>query len=543
MGYPCVPIFIATYNPDEGEISPHFSDRMAISLSTDMNSLSLKQRVEVVYNVINFSGDVEERMKDQSEFTETNARLQDEELRTNISNGRQNLSKVRMSNEQILYLCEEASRAGCEGQRAEIYATHIAKASAALDGRVQVNVQDLETGIFFAILPRSKFILENKNEPTSADEDMQSVLTSFDDVAPFPQPQNGMEEERAQEEETEQDKMEQIEQDNQSQEQADETQNEEEEFEIPTQFMFGVDMVPIDPNILNLAQLTRKGEGGKRSKLYNLERGKYVKPIFPRGEHRGKIAVGATLRAAAPFQISRRSRAQGTKREHRAVFVQKDDFRIKRMTRKSGALIVFVVDASGSMALNRMDAAKGAAISLTSEAYKARDKVCLISYHDRSAEVIVPPTRSTTVVKRRLEEMPCGGGSPLTHALTLAAKVALNEKKIKKDCGKVFIILLTDGRANVPMCVSMGEQFDPLLYPSIDGRPTKKFLREEVITFSRTLATLDFNMIVIDTEDPLVATGIGRQIATAARGTYYRLDPRDVITVKEISEGVQKSNF
>ena len=208
--------------------------------------------------------------------------------------------------------------------------------------------------------------------------------------------------------------------------------------------------------------------------------------------------------------------AEGTKKEGKVVYVDKNDFRIKKLTRKSGALIIFVVDASGSMALNRMDAAKGAAISLLSEAYKARDKICLVSFHHDHSEVIVPPTKSTALTKSRLEGMPCGGGSPLSHALTIASKVAINEKKIKKDVGKVIIVLLTDGRANVPLCVSMGEGFDPTLLPSIDGRPSKQFLRDEAISCATIYRKLGLDLLVIDFEDKFVGTGIA-QVRIGAR--------------------------
>jgi magnesium chelatase subunit D len=202
--------------------------------------------------------------------------------------------------------------------------------------------------------------------------------------------------------------------------------------------------------------------------------------------------------------------AEGTRKEGKMVYVDKNDFRIKRLSKKSGALVIFVVDASGSMALNRMDAVKGAAISLLSEAYKARDKICLVAFHHDHAEVIVPPTKSIALTKTRLEGMPCGGGSPLSHALTTASKVAINEKKVKKDVGKVIIVLLSDGRANVPMCVSVGEGFDPLLLPSIDSRPTKKFMNDEAISIAKTLRKLGLDLVVIDFEDKLVGTGIAQ---------------------------------
>jgi magnesium chelatase subunit D len=195
------------------------------------------------------------------------------------------------------------------------------------------------------------------------------------------------------------------------------------------------------------------------------------------------------------------------------------------MARKAGSLVVFVVDASGSMALNRMGAAKGAALTFLKEAYKCRDKICLIAFHENKAETIVPPTKSMALTKSRLEGMPCGGGSPLTHALMMAMKIGVNTKKIKQDVGRVVIVLLTDGRNNVPMCVSEGEEFDPSVDPeSKNGAPSRKFLRDEALAVAKMLAALDdFNVLCIDTEDKFVGTGIARDITAAAGGTYVHL--------------------
>ena len=485
-----------------------------MSLLTDFDALTVSERVEAVTNVINFAGDCELGELDQYQLKESIARAKDEELKKSISYARKLINQVDISSDQIFYLCQEATRAGCDGHRGEIFATHIAKACAALDRRIQVNEEDLKAAVRLALWPRSKYFISNmesdsnENELGEQDEILQA---NSHDSSPSP---IDMQEEKMYPEHKLEPKNEDIihQPEIDSKMEEEEEQKDTELLAIPDQFMFAPNMIPIDPNLLMLMGRTKRGKGGKGSKIYNLERGRFVKAIFPSGSRRGRIAVGATLRAAAPYQKVRRQIAIDTGSEMKVVYVDKSDFRIKRMNRKSGALIILVVDASGSMALNRMDSAKGAAISLLSEAYKARDKVSLIAFHQKQADILVPPTKSTALTKTRLENLPCGGGSPLADALLCAYKIALNELKVKKDVGKGIVVLIADGRCNIPLYISRGEVYDPSLIPSVNGRPTKQFLQDEVLECAKMYTNLDLDLLVIDTEDKFVGVGIGKVI-------------------------------
>ena len=240
------------------------------------------------------------------------------------------------------------------------------------------------------------------------------------------------------------------------------------------------------------------------------------------------FAVDATLRASAPYQKSRRLRAIGTPNESRGVHIEQSDVRIKKMARKAGSLIIFVVDASGSMALNRMNAAKGAAMSLLTEAYQSRDQICLIPFQGEAADVLLPPTKSIAMASRRLEQMPCGGGSPLAHAIQLASLTGINAQK-SGDIGKVVVVLISDGRANVPLCTSMGEEFDPAAdEESKDGKPSRTYLKDEVLACAKKLGALQgFNLLCIDTENKFISTGLAKEIADAAMGRYHQLAKAD----------------
>mmetsp|Transcript_14160 Transcript_14160/g.42333 ORF Transcript_14160/g.42333 Transcript_14160/m.42333 type:complete len:743 (-) Transcript_14160:1982-4210(-) len=494
--YPCKPILVATFNPEEADVRDHILDRIAVSLSVDAVPLSLEERIEAVEGVLSFSGDKSQLGKADAPSWEEVVEME-EQLKTRIVFAREELKETQLSEQQMTYICEEASRAGCQGQRAELFAVQVARASAALEGRA-VEADDLRQAVKLAIMPRGTF-LENQMD----DMDMQMPPPP---PPPPPPQQQELDEEQDQEDQPD------VEDEQEEQEQEDQP---DEAPQMPEEFMFDIEGTPIDPELLAFAQKQKSGKSGGRGLIFSQERGRYIKPMLPKGKVR-RLAVDATMRTAAPFQAGRRKRAVGTPDEKRKVFIEQSDVRVKRMARKAGSLIIFMVDASGSMALNRMNAAKGACMSLLEEAYQSRDKISLIPFQGDAAEVLLPPTKSIAMATRRLESMPCGGGSPLAHAINTAVKTGTNAMK-SGDVGKTVLVLISDGRANVPLSVSNGEATEEDL-----EKPDKEALKQEVLDTARQLQALNgFSMLVIDTENKFVSTGMAKEIADAAGGKYH----------------------
>ena len=360
------------------------------------------------------------------------------------------LPRVALDDALLEALCAAALALGVVSMRAPLFAARAARAIAALHGSERVQDEHAAAAARLVLAPRATRL------PPQAAEDL-----------PPPEPESPPEPTTDGAE---------------SRPQADDRPLED--------MVLAAAAAAIPPGLLAQLQIaaalrTRSATGGRAGE--ERQGGTRGRPAgVVRGEPRrgARLNVVATLRVAAPWQpVRRQLRAAATGapggRAPR-VEVRADDFRVQRYRRHARTTTIFVVDASGSAALHRLGEAKGAVELLLGECYVRRDRVALLAFRGRTAELILPPTRSLVRAKRCLAGLPGGGGTPLAAGIESALMLAM---AIQRQGDTPVLVFLTDGRANIAR----------------DGRPDREAAESQALAAARCIRAAGLGAILVDT--------------------------------------------
>ena len=359
-----------------------------------------------------------------------------------VQAARQRVGRVQMAAESVQALCAAAMALGIDSLRASLFATRAARAAAALAGSDTVEEEHIAVAARLVLAPRA-----TRLPPAPEAQDAQPPQ---EEVSP-PEPPAQDQSEPPQPPQEAQDDTKPEESDEADSQPPDPQELAERVLEAVQAAIPAGLLASLKIGALQRAKSPTSGSAGAEQK--NALRGR---PVGVRkGEPRAgqRINVLETLRAAAPWQRLRRSTLPPTSTKLPRIVVRKEDFHVTRFRQLGQTTTVFVVDASGSSALNRLAEAKGAVELLLADCYVRRDSVAVLAFRGKVAEVLLPPTRSLARAKRSLAGLPGGGGTPLATAIDAAAALA---GQIKRKGETPIVVLLTDGKANIARDGSAG---------------------------------------------------------------------------------------
>ncbi|WP_432118851.1 putative cobaltochelatase [Streptomyces sp. bgisy032] len=503
-------LLVGTMNPEEGELRPQLLDRFGLTVEVAA-SREPEQRVEVVRRRLAYDDD-------PAAFA---ARWADEEagVRARIVAARELLPAVRLGDGALRQIAATCAAFEVDGMRADIVMARTATALAAWAGRTDVLAEDVRQAALLALPHRRR---RNPFDAPGLDEDkLDRTLEEFSSDDPDTDPGQ----------ETDQDPDPGPDgpggggggggqpQPGDAPQGGEAAQGRDAEVPPPPPGEGGQPQPsgageqsavgacePFRTKVLSVPGIG-EGAAGRRSRA-RTEHGRTTGARRPQGALT-KLHLAATVQAAAPHQ-----RARG--RSGPGLVVRRDDLRQATREGREGNLVLFVVDASGSMAARqRMSAVKGAVLSLLLDAYQRRDKVGLVTFRGRDAEVALPPTSSVDAAASRLETLPTGGRTPLAAGL-LRAHDVLRVERLRDPARRPLLVVVTDGRAT--------------------GGPDPVALAERA---ARLFAADGVASVVVDCEQGPVRLGLAGQLAGELGGTAVTLDELRADSIAGLVRDVQ----
>jgi magnesium chelatase subunit D len=499
FSHPARFILVGTMNPEEGDLRPQLLDRFA--LCVDVRGIrDQRARMAIMEHRIAFESDPGGF---RAEWMP-----REESLTKEIAQARQLLPRVQYSQHNLASIAGLMAGLGVDGHRADLVILKTAQAHAALQGRTCITDDDILLAAELALPHRLKRAPFQQADISLHDleERLESVQSEFssdmvgesDDVEADPQqvkkkgitPQEG--ELPPDQRETDIAQAEPMWQSVPDTPQDGHWWEGGQEVPIGEEFDIRRLDTPLD-------QLTRQSSGRRSTTKTERKRGRYVQARPSPGDPRD-LAFDATLRAAAPHQKERKEAVP----DGPALTLRPDDYQKKVRVRRAANLILFVVDASWSMAVaERMQATKGAIMSLLTDAYQRRDRVGLVVFQKNDAHTVLTPTNSVELAQKALADIPVGGKTPLSAGLTLAHNVISQELRQRPELTPLMI-LLTDGAGNVSMTDTLPPQ-------------------EEAYRIANLIRETQVRSVVINMEHAAFDQGLAQALADQLDAPCYTL--------------------
>ena len=470
----CRFMLVGTMNPEEGQLRQHFLDQFGLCVVVGSENKP-EQRLAIVKARMAFE-------EDPKAFAASYA-SQEAALREKIEAAALRLPAVAVTEANRLYMVSKCLEAEVQGHRADLTLEETAKAVAAWNGRAQITQEDIDEAAPYVLLHRRRNTEQPPEEEPQEPQEPHEQNESND--APPP---------------------------NQKDSDGPPPQNPPQGRGKDQNFAMGNSFKVADFGH-SASRQTHKGFGKRTTAKSAGKMGRYVYSV--QQNLTGDLALDATIRAAAPYQVSRNKNGL-------AIALRASDIREMVRQRKYANLLVFIVDASGSMgASQRMTETKGAILSLLKDAYVKRDKVCLIAFRGNEAQVLLPPTRSVDRGVRLLETMAVGGRTPLNHGIAKGMQVIQSE--LKKNPGVLpYMVMITDGKGNV----SIDQNLKP---------------KQELLEISEKLRAFPYiNTMVLDIERKgAMSFGIAKEMALRMGASYQKIETLKSDTIISAIERVR----
>ena len=432
-------ILVGTMNPEEGELRPQLLDRFGLCVEVE-TLVDIDERLQIVEREWRFAEDPAALRRE--------AAPEEGRLRQSMEAARRRLALVDVPPAILALIARMCLDESVAGHRADLVVARAARALAALRGGQAVELED--------VIPALELALAHRRRERAGNRQLQAQELANRAAQQLTQIQLEQTQAKAERASGEAAPSEGAQGGDASEgwsaaqpQPTDPADAEESEAAAVVQLQTFL-VRKLD---LPREREARRAQGKRSSTRSETKRGRYVRSRL--ADKVTDVAFDATMRAAAPHQLRRR---QAGPSMARALRLESQDLRQKVRERKTGNLIVFVVDASASMdAEQRMMATRGAILSLLRHAYVRRDKVALVAFSGRNARIVLRPTSSVDLAERRLERLSIGGTTPLTHGLVTALKLIKTER-LRDPRVYPLLVLISDGRGNISL---FGEE--PLL--------------------------------------------------------------------------------